>query len=403
MRQTSLLRWYWWPLLWGWLACGGPSGPLADQYLVIRQGNSFGYIDREGNVVIPPQFAYALPFSEGLGAVNVGGTDGGGTHMPTNGKWGFVDATGKFKINPQFFSPPEEAAPFDLRQANRVLHEAYRFSEGLAAARTEDRWVYIDTTGNAILESDRISSARHFSQGLANVCIDGLWGYINHDGEIVIPAKYRTPADFRDDFALVENAQGEKVVLNRLGDEVEVLRQYRIVSPFYEGYAVAQPGQRGIPLNARDARRYILVDQRGRAAFNEDAFVFDRLGRFGSGMCPALVGSKLGDPVKFPDIPAPTESPGGKWGFIDAGGHFVANPVYEDAKGFSEGIGAVKQGGLWAYVDASFNRITGFEFRWVDYFEGGIAKVQLGPIHNDYDRRYAYLDKSGEVIWIEPE
>ncbi|RMG61044.1 MAG: WG repeat-containing protein, partial [Bacteroidetes bacterium] len=156
-------------------------------------------------------------------------------------------------------------------------------------------------------------------------------------------------------------------------------------------------------LSEADRRRYILIDHRGRAAFNEDAFVFDRLGRFGNGMCPALVGSKLGDLVNFPEVPGPTELTGGKWGFINAKGAFVVNPVYEDAKGFSEGIAAVKQGGLWAYIDGSFSRMTGFEFRWVDYFHGGVAKVQLGPVHNDYDRRFAYINNTGEVIWIEPE
>ncbi|RMG75855.1 MAG: WG repeat-containing protein, partial [Bacteroidetes bacterium] len=148
-------------------ACGRPPGPLADQYLVIRQGNQFGYIDREGNVVVAPQFAYALPFSEGLGAVNVGGTDGGGTHMPTNGKWGFINERGSFIINPQFFSPPESALPFDPGQVQQVLHKAYIFSEGKAAVRTQDRWVYIDTTGKQVLQPDRITAARRFCEGLA--------------------------------------------------------------------------------------------------------------------------------------------------------------------------------------------------------------------------------------------
>ena len=49
----------------------------------------WGFIDKAGKMVIPPQFANVNDFHEGLAAASVGD------------KWGYIDKTGKFVINPQ--------------------------------------------------------------------------------------------------------------------------------------------------------------------------------------------------------------------------------------------------------------------------------------------------------------
>ncbi len=74
----------------------------------IRIEGRWGYINREGEVVVDPQFDDATPFQEGLGRIRVGDEDTGG--------YGFVDATGTVVISPQFAW-------------------ANPFSEGLALAR----------------------------------------------------------------------------------------------------------------------------------------------------------------------------------------------------------------------------------------------------------------------------
>src|SRR3990170_1437960 len=56
----------------------------------IEQNGKWGFIDKTGKYVINPQFDYVFSFSEGLARVRLGG------------KWGFIDKTGKYVINPQF-------------------------------------------------------------------------------------------------------------------------------------------------------------------------------------------------------------------------------------------------------------------------------------------------------------
>jgi len=58
--------------------------------LPVLKDGKWGYIDTTGKVVIQPQFVKARFFREGLAAVMVGI------------KWGYIDTTGKIVIQPQF-------------------------------------------------------------------------------------------------------------------------------------------------------------------------------------------------------------------------------------------------------------------------------------------------------------
>ena len=65
--------------------------PSADGLIAVKDGDKWGYIDAQGNVVIEPRFAEARSFSNGLAAVRKGD------------KWGFIDSKGQLAIDYQFF------------------------------------------------------------------------------------------------------------------------------------------------------------------------------------------------------------------------------------------------------------------------------------------------------------
>ncbi|MDX1906445.1 MAG: WG repeat-containing protein [Bacteroidia bacterium] len=379
--------------------CGCKQDRWIPDYLPMHNGYGlYGFMERDGDEVIGAQFAYAMPFSGGLAAVNVGGTNTANGKIPIDGKWGFVNQYGQFIINPNFYSPPVSGNPYDLDAFARAAHEAYLFSEGLAAVIHEHHWVYIDTLGNIKLELPNARSCRMFTQGVACIYQNGKWGYINHEGEWMIEPQFLYPVNFRDSLAVVMDARRQKIIL-RL-DGKRILPQYRIETQFYEGAATSRFNFRGEYVSAYDTRKFGLCDTGGRALFVPQ---FDDMGRFGSGMCPVLIGSKSGDPVLTPEVPGPEAYVGGKWGFVDRNGRIVFNPVYDGARGYSEGFTAVKSGDLWGYMNEKGKMITGYEFEWADYFHEGMAWVRLGPQHNDYRGRYALIDDGGDVIWIEPE
>ena len=74
----------------------------------------FGFVDRQGRLAITPQFSAADSFSEGLAAVCVGGDvtygkdDYNVVHKPVGGRWGYVNRRGEWVFPPQF----EQAGAF---------------------------------------------------------------------------------------------------------------------------------------------------------------------------------------------------------------------------------------------------------------------------------------------------
>ena len=86
---------------------------------IVTVGGKQGYIDKNGAVVIKPQFDKALRFSEGLAPVYVGE------------QAGFIDTAGRFVIQP-------------------VFDFALPFTEGLAVASREGLFCFLDTAGREV-------------------------------------------------------------------------------------------------------------------------------------------------------------------------------------------------------------------------------------------------------------
>ena len=173
-----------------------------------KSGKHFGFADKSGEFRIPPQFDDALSFSEGLAAVKIGE------------RWGFVNESGAIAIQPQYVS-------------------AFYFRDGVAIADTDTGFVLIDRSGKVIASgfdfSDLVSeqlvpaskedqsgfldvhgniaipfiydSVKSFSEGLAAVESGGKWGYIDRQGRIVIPLKFDSADSFGNGLAAAKKAE----------------------------------------------------------------------------------------------------------------------------------------------------------------------------------------------------
>jgi hypothetical protein len=155
------------------------AGGLAAVRVGDAKTGKWGFIDKTGKFVINPQFdktagedPFGGEFLDGLAAVRVGDK--------ITGQWGFIDKTGKFVINPQF-------------------SEIQEFGGGLAAVRNSNGWGFIDKTGTFVItpQSNRINDIRQvgtFSSGLAAVRVGdaktGKWGFIDKTGKFVINPQF---------------------------------------------------------------------------------------------------------------------------------------------------------------------------------------------------------------------
>ena len=95
----------------------------------IEKNGKWGFIDRSGKIVISPQFDAANYFYEGLACVMVDKKQYGNIVI---GKNGYIDRSGNWIIKPQF----------DF---------ASGFSEGLASVRIGEKSGYIDKSGDIVI------------------------------------------------------------------------------------------------------------------------------------------------------------------------------------------------------------------------------------------------------------
>ena len=122
----------------------------------VNNSKKYGFIDIEGNVVIPYKYEDAEKFSEGLAAVKL------------NGKWGFIDRNDKVVIPFKYAHPP--------------LCDEFYFSEGLVAVGLPDsqdktsfsrKVGFIDKQGNVVIPFKKYMSVCAFSEGYAEVAEEG--------------------------------------------------------------------------------------------------------------------------------------------------------------------------------------------------------------------------------------
>jgi tetratricopeptide (TPR) repeat protein len=199
----------------------------------------WGYCDRNNKIVIAPKYKAAERFSEGLAAVNSGGSSlfsqaysyidmsgkvviegpfsearpfrNGLAAVMQSEKWGFVDKTGKFVV------------PCEYDWVGS-------FSGSLAPVEREKKVGYVDGRGRIVI-TPKFKDARDFSEGLAPATVDAkTWGFINDKGDFVIAPRFQRAFPFSDGRALVykevdSNQENEVVVPTLLWDAALAARE----------------------------------------------------------------------------------------------------------------------------------------------------------------------------------
>jgi hypothetical protein len=165
----------------------------------------WGYVDLTGSVVIPPVYDWAEDFSEGLGCVlrdkKTSYVDASGRPVPTLGSWA----------------------------------HAGRFSEGLAAVEKDGRWGFINRTGAFVIEP-RFERAQEFAEGLAPVELQGKFGYIDRTGQMVLEPRFPWAWPFSEGLARVTDVRGKCGYIDKSGREL-IRPQFDEAEAFSQGFA----------------------------------------------------------------------------------------------------------------------------------------------------------------------
>lgn len=153
-----------------------------------------------------------------------------------NGKWGIIDASSKWTIEPQYdeikmdelgraYSKDSvfvrKGSSINLIVNGSQVGESYEDAkpfgnENYAAVKKNGKWGFIDTSGKVKIDY-QFDDALSFSQHLAAVKQGDLWGYISLKGDVVIKPVFLQVKNF---------VNGSAPVLTELGWQFITLNEY---------------------------------------------------------------------------------------------------------------------------------------------------------------------------------
>ncbi len=328
-----------------------------------------GLIDKTGKEITPLKYAHILLidtvehfydvsapldeevtacyFFDGLAAVNLGGTFEEGDMTPSDGKWGFIDKTGKEVIPCKFD---------EILKNDQYGYIGGKFTNGKAKVRVGKRIFNIDKKGrqvgldSIIKEEERavkeIISSKYtyesgtYSEGLMIVANGMQWGYIDSTGKEVVPPTYVSAGEFSDGLAVVEtiDAYGNFFGFIDKTGKIIIPIKYCYAASFSEGLAAV-----GI-----------------RYKSGNKAMPYYR-----------------------------------KYGFIDKTGQEIIPLKYSMTAPFSEGLAAACLDGKWGFIDRTGKEIIPFIYESND---ANLTRFQNGKVYVKFKGKGFYIDKNGKEV-----
>ena len=255
----------------------------------VHKDGLIGFVDKSGQLIVPCKYKDHSTFSEGLAGVSIDG----GEYGVFDDKWGYIDRTGKIVIP---FQPGIIGVPFSSglsvkyrcdEEGNIIVHGSRMMPE-----KQFVEGAFINKNGELASTYFEVQNIAGFRNGYCVIRKNNRFGLVNVNGEFTIPCEY----------TFIANGFDEKYALIEINGNV--------------GFAKKATGQIIIP----------LVYEIGLKGWS-----------FNEGLIPV--------------------KKDGKFGFINEHNQIVIPFIYDDASAFSEGFAVVQRYGKEGYVDR-FGRDT---------------------------------------------
>lgn len=315
----------------------------------------YGYIDKNGNIIISPEFDQAFSSKNGISIYRKANL------------YGFINEQGTV-INP-------------------IFTEIRGIGENILCAKKANKWSYYDLEGNQLFNRS-FDDAYLFSNGLARVFYNERYGYIDNTGKQVIKAAYDYADNFSDGYAYATYSNRDNTIINTKGKVVIQTKKDHIYN-FYEGIAVY----------AGENNRYGYINK----SLKKTKPIYQFADNFNNGLARVKINNKWGfvnknnnyviNPI-YDDLKNFSENyalflKDSKWGFVGLNGKELGPKNFDYALSFSDGLAGVNIDKLWGYINNYGEFIIKPTFDKVESFINGLAKVNNNT----------YIDKSGNVIW----
>ena len=185
---------------------------MSEGMVVVNKDGKYGVLDKNGNQIVAPKFKECQDFSDGLAWIKMSRKWGcvdkkGNMVIDTN-----YISINNFHEGLAFVWIDNDRPVCIDKKGNVVIKELPKglhrsdyliFSEGLACIKVDGKYGYIDKTGEFAIEP-QFYSASNFSCGLALIMTENaMHGYIDKTGRIVIEPKYEMAGNFSEGLAPV--------------------------------------------------------------------------------------------------------------------------------------------------------------------------------------------------------
>lgn len=330
----------------------------------VKSEGKFQYIDKEGKILINPQFKDALNYVNGCALVKTIGDDP---------KWGYINEDGKYIIAPRFKSAT-------------IFNEdiAWVVSDNMSPSA-------INTNGEIKFTLQNAERVCAFSEGLAAFSIiDSVgekWGFVNNEGKVVITPQFKNVNRFSENKCAVENENNKWGFINK---NAEIIINYQfdgIAEKFINGTAAVYLDKKVGIINEKgkfiinpqfnymcnDGENYLILSENLWGWCDKDGKIFinpqfDQALPFGGSELAAVKSNKT-------------------WGYIDINGKYAINPQFDNALPFISKLAPVKSGNKYGFIDINGKYVINPQFddiTWQTWIDPIQLKNEIWTINTDY-------------------
>jgi WG containing repeat len=378
-------------------------------FALVKENNQCYFIDTNGNMAFNQKYEQACPFFDGkVAAVQI------------NGKWGLINTSGTYLINPDydqviglpdpfFFHPPfMESFVESTKKLNDLVatrpssmvdtfsYLNYDVAYGYTIAKERNGlYQLISISRNKEKINAQFNSLSFWSYDLLGVMQNDYWGFIDTNGRIISECIYHLPTDNREGSLinvketdtcqiasakvhLLPNGISFESYYDPINKQSWPLLNYSKTYPFSDSLDQIGEFKFGKAF-AKKNGQYFLIDSTGQ---RQSEHSFDQESYFDDNGTAIVHFNK-------------------HVGLINACGETILDLQFQNILGMSEGMIAVMQNEKWGFYSVTGKKIISPKYAQViSNFASGIALVEIDQQVNGVTKKtYSYINKEGLTIW----
>ncbi len=323
-----------------------------------KAGKGYGYMNRDGRIMIPFQYQSASGFKSGYASVKI------------NNKYGLIDTLGNFIIEPEYLSlsyfcngvviakKDEKYGLIDLEEKQIVdytLGKITTLNNGLFLEQVEEgvTLYHIDDPDKPMMTYQEING---FNKSLLRFKQNGKWGLMEMNGNIVLENVYDQIGYSKDGLAVVKDEQ-RKGAIDAKGNLVFPLE--------FQDLAILE-----YSVKAKKDGQYYLYNKDGELTLDQPFISI-----YGFGPCDLFLKAKLDDGYRV---------------FYQDGSEVIPEITFTNVREISDKFLVAEKDSLWSFYSIESNKILG-PYEKASRFYNGKAIVTK----ND---RQMLIDRQAKVL-----